>query len=1069
VLRNPTNSWPALVALAWLHAAAPCAGQPFRPPLPEGVPPPGVRPTPRLTGNPFVRAWRAEDYDGGAASSSVVQHPQTGFVYVANGEGVLEFDGARWRLITLPRRGAAARLAIDARGGIWVGASNEIARLEPDERGALAVRTVVAELPGGEFTYTGEALAAPDGVWFGGLQHILRVGGDEKLAAWETVESFGNLWRVAGVMHTALANREVVRLEAGGRITPILSRDAIGVPARRPNAFTVFAARERAEGGADLLTALGPVWWRPGAGPNWRPLPESLPFFREGLAVGGAFLADGRMVYSMVRTGIVILTPEGGVERLIDRMPGILNEHFTHFAEDDEGGLWAPGSERILRFDLRRRFARHDGLQMLQGRPRQLLRHEGTLFVAHTEGVSRRVDWPGFFPPVEGLLRGADAIAVANGRLFAATAGLIEIATDARPRVWSSLGITSLAATRSTPAALLAGDAQGLMMFEPLANVWEDPVRLAVRGRVDAIYDAGDGWIWAATSEGRIWRVDFRAGRSAGAPVRSFGPEEGVTARATADRIKLFALGDTLLATCSAWLLRYDATVERFVPETRIAGLPRTSSVGAEAISTNEETGVRWLRLGPPDRRFVRLEADGSGRWRALELPAPILREFPVVSLYEDRVERTLWVAGADSLVSVDLDWRPAPPSLPLVAHVRRVVTADGGGKNEWAATQPITLAPGQDAVRFEFAAPMFGADRRGRALVQYRTRLAGFEPDWTAWSSEPRRDFTNLPRRAFTFQVQARDQTGRVSEEVSLALLLVAPWWQTRSALVGEIVLGVLLVVGVVRLRLRTLQRQAVQLEGVIAARTLELEEKNAALTAQNEELSRLRELDRDEKIAARLAEEKARLEVLRYQLNPHFLYNALNSIYGLVLTAPGNAAAMVLRLADFCRAALTRHEDDTTTVGAEFEKLSLYLDIEKVRWNDSLQVEIELDEAARGWRVPPFLLQPLVENAIKYGVSTSPELLRVRLAARVEPAAHGGLVLEVANTGTWIDPETARARGNTGLGLTNLKQRLERLRPGRHAFTTESRDGWVIVRIRLGALPAAARTASTPSNPTP
>ncbi|MBI5767297.1 MAG: histidine kinase [Verrucomicrobia bacterium] len=1051
--RIPTIFRPALFASAWLSAVAAGFGQPFRPP--EGLPPPGVRPTPRLTGNPFVRLWQAEDYEGGAASHTVLQHPKSGYVYAANGEGVLEFDGARWRLLPLPRRGAAARLALDARGAIWVGASNEIARLEPDARGVLAVRTVVAELPGGEFAYTGEAIAAPDGVWFGGGQQIVRVDGGGAVAVWETAESFGHLWRMGGAMHTSLASREIVRLEPGGRIVPVLARDAIGVPRRRPNALTVFAARERPDGGAYLLTALGPVWWRPGVGPNWRLMPEALPYFREGLAVGGIFLADGRMVFSMVRTGLVVLTPEGALERLIDRMPGVLSEHFAHLGEDAEGGLWAAGSGRIVRFDLRSRFARHGGVQVLQGRPRQLIRHEGTLYVAHTEGVSRRIDWPGFFPPVAGMLRSAEGLAVADGRLLAATGGLVEIGPEARPQIVSSLGVKSVAPARGATAGLLAGDAQGLLRFERSETGWKDPVRVAgVRGSISAILDAGHGWVWAVAGEGRIWRVDTRGGpRVEEEAARSYGEEQGVRPRPPGDRIRLFTLGEDLLATCSAWLLRYEAATDRFEPETRISGLPPTTRMGAEAVSTNEESEVRWLRLGSPDRRLMRLEADGPGRWRALELSAPILRDFPAVSLYEDRAERTLWVAGTENLVSVDLDWRPAAPAAPLVARLRRVVA---GAETVWdgaAGAAPVVVGPERDAVRFEFAAPMFGADHRGRALVQYRSRLLGFESEWTPWSGEPRRDFTNLPRRTFTFQVQARDRTGRVSEEAALTLELRAPWWRTRAALAAEGLLGILVAAGLVRLRTRALQRRAAQLEAVIAARTAELAEKNGALTAQNAELARLRERDRDEKTAARLAEEKARLEVLRYQLNPHFLYNALNSIYGLVLTTPGKAATMVLRLADFCRAALTRHEDDTTTVGAEFEKITLYLEIEKVRWNDSLQVEITIDETAREWRIPPFLLQPLVENAIKYGVNTSPDLLRVRLTARVEPGDPGALVLEVANTGAWVDPATARERGNTGLGLNNLKLRLERLRPGGHALATECREGWVIVRIRLGA----------------
>jgi LytS/YehU family sensor histidine kinase len=160
-----------------------------------------------------------------------------------------------------------------------------------------------------------------------------------------------------------------------------------------------------------------------------------------------------------------------------------------------------------------------------------------------------------------------------------------------------------------------------------------------------------------------------------------------------------------------------------------------------------------------------------------------------------------------------------------------------------------------------------------------------------------------------------------------------------------------------------------------------------------------------------------------------------------------------MVLRLADFCRATLTRNESDKLTVADCFERISLYLNIEKVRWKESLRVDLQLEEQARGIRIPPFFLQPLVENAIKYGGSTSPDELHVKVSARIDAAAPAArwLVLEVANTGEWIEPSVARAQGNTGLGLTNLQERLKRTFPDAFELTTKASDGWVVVRIRL------------------
>ncbi len=240
---------------------------------------------------------------------------------------------------------------------------------------------------------------------------------------------------------------------------------------------------------------------------------------------------------------------------------------------------------------------------------------------------------------------------------------------------------------------------------------------------------------------------------------------------------------------------------------------------------------------------------------------------------------------------------------------------------------------------------------------------------------------------------------------------------------------------------------------------------EAEAKLAASNAELARLHRLESDERIAAQLAEEKARLEVLRYQLNPHFLFNSLNSIYGLLFENARAAAEMVLRLSEFCRATLTNPDGGQPTLGTEIDILRSYLDVEKVRWGDQLAVEIDVAPAVASVSIPPFLLLPLVENAIKYGSRTSPGLLKLAVRARREA---DDVCIQIANTGTWIRPGM-QLTPSTGIGLENLRQRLQRYYPDVHRFTTKSTDGWVVAEVRVplaGPMPnpPAPRRATGP-----
>jgi two-component system, LytTR family, sensor kinase len=192
-----------------------------------------------------------------------------------------------------------------------------------------------------------------------------------------------------------------------------------------------------------------------------------------------------------------------------------------------------------------------------------------------------------------------------------------------------------------------------------------------------------------------------------------------------------------------------------------------------------------------------------------------------------------------------------------------------------------------------------------------------------------------------------------------------------------------------------------------------------------------------------------EAQLRMLRYQLNPHFLFNALNSIGALAAEAPHRIQRMVGELSGFLRYSLLDQEQLEVPLGEEIRAVAHYLEVEKVRFEDDLDVQIDVDPLAAKRLVPAFLVLPLVENAIKHGRRSSAMPLRVRVAGRVEA---GALHIEVQNTGRWVDAtHTPEPTAGTGTGLRNLRERLAAHYQGRHEFDVHEADGWVHARIRI------------------
>ncbi|HZS05578.1 MAG TPA: histidine kinase [Blastocatellia bacterium] len=206
-------------------------------------------------------------------------------------------------------------------------------------------------------------------------------------------------------------------------------------------------------------------------------------------------------------------------------------------------------------------------------------------------------------------------------------------------------------------------------------------------------------------------------------------------------------------------------------------------------------------------------------------------------------------------------------------------------------------------------------------------------------------------------------------------------------------------------------------------------------------------RDLQEQEPRALRLAAlaREAELQMLRYQLNPHFLFNSLNSAGALVREDPGRAERMLGELSEFLRYSLTRTKAPDVSLHDELEAARNYLSIEKIRFEDKLAVSFQVAPVAAEFRVPSLLVHPLVENAVKYGMQTSPLPLTIEVIAQAD---NGSLHLEVINTGRWVQSShngSAPKRNDNGIGLQNVRQRLEQSFPGQHRFDVFERGGRV------------------------
>ncbi len=190
-----------------------------------------------------------------------------------------------------------------------------------------------------------------------------------------------------------------------------------------------------------------------------------------------------------------------------------------------------------------------------------------------------------------------------------------------------------------------------------------------------------------------------------------------------------------------------------------------------------------------------------------------------------------------------------------------------------------------------------------------------------------------------------------------------------------------------------------------------------------------------------------EAQLQALQRQLHPHFLFNTLNAIAGLMRTDVEAADRMMDRLGDLLRTTLNTSNIQEVPLRAELEMLQKYLDIEQVRFGNRLSVEMDIQPHTLGAQLPNFLLQPLVENAVRHGIAPHARPGRLTIAAAREG---NQLVLHVVDNGEGVPPHRLTLL-NQGIGLANTRARLEHLYRNDHQLVFSNLDGGFRVTVSL------------------
>ena len=785
---------------------------------------PGYPPLQNYTPEDYGRRYQSQNW-------SVTQDAR-GVIYVANPNGVLVYDAETWRLIPTDGRSLVRTVIADTAGTIFVGAYGEIGALRPDSAGTLQYASLLDELPPEQrgFGHTWSGVATPDGVYFQTRAHLFRWDGTQ-MRHWEAPAGdaqFQKIFAVRDTVYVSIWDAGLHRL-VDGALEPVPGGDAFddGVYALLPYGDGLL-----------LGTETGKLYRSQGDAFEAFRTPADA-FLQANELYDGVQLPGGMYAFATLRGGVLLMDRDGQTVHVLDERSQIISNDVKSLFVDRQGGLWMACETGITRAEVLSPLAYYDERAGLEGVAMSLARHEGRmhvgtsagLFALTTETAPDGTTRPTYQRVGDFRAQVFDILSSGSGLLAATTKGVYHIRDGATQRIGRSRTAFRLHASQGDDGLVYVGYIDGLGSLRQSGTDWAAGESLDdFEQEIHFMGEDTEDGLWAASSYGGLWRIQAPDGFRGAPPVEQIA-EEGQSPRHT---YRMTQLPDGLRIVTRSGLARPT------VGETGQVSMEPDSSLRS---SLPAETNIVDLKAAPDGERWVftdagvlRLQPRPGERGYTVSEP---LARAEDLSVFVTRAEAggLFWVAGEEGVLR-HTPRATDPPQTHITTLIRRIATVGEdslifGGNGATVAAAP-TLSAKQNALRFEFAATGFGNE----AAIEYQYRLRGFDDEWSAWTDESQKDYTNLPAGRYTLEVRGRNAGLWQARPASFALSIRPPWYQTGWAYALYALLGIAIVAGAVRWRSAQLEARARELEARIAERTVEVKEQAERLEAYNNEL---------------------------------------------------------------------------------------------------------------------------------------------------------------------------------------------------------------------------------------
>jgi diguanylate cyclase (GGDEF)-like protein len=769
-------------------------------------------------GVPFVNATRprAIEESAGAVGPQIfdIAPNARGFVLMANNYGLLTYDGVGWRLTALGRSAVAFSVATSPDGRMFAGGSRTFGEVVEDPTGQLLYQPLESRLPPSDrvFSDVWQTLVAGSGiVYFRSAEKIVVLeGGDARAVA--PVGRFSAAGLSDDVLFAHDSQVGLVTLGTAGA-ERVAGGDALkslrvtAIAADSPG-FLLIGTQDRGLFRFDLGSGTATL------------LSKAIPELESAEILSVRKLQDEQIAVGTLRSGLFMMDGSGKLLFRMDRDSGLPDNAVLSLKTSGDA-LWAGTSGGVAQILAPSPVQGFSGREGLPGIVESISRHQGTIYAATSQGVFRMNCGVRAFEPTT-LRKQSFALLEAHSLLAAAADGIYEITgTNARlvrPGLARGLSLSRdpdrvWAATQTGVATLSRrnGRFEAGLVLVLSANEAET----AGLNQVEAtsIGEDKDGRLWIAFVTGRVisGRPMMKGTTLGLSDTRTYGASDGVISGFA----EVLTLKDGIRIGTTTAVLKPQG--DGLLPDARFA-LALGPDKGAFRVKDTADSGY-WVAAS---KRPVRLIKDGTED--GLVARSTSILRTPAGSRVLDFLEvspQEVWIGTDDGAFRYDPSAEPAQPP-EIHAYVRRVRSNQSelfsGGASDSLDGELPHLAP----LRFEVSSSSLHDPSRNR----FRFRLDGQDTDWSPWTSETRKDYTNLGPGRYRFRVETSDVYGRIGREAGFSFVVATPWYRKAWAIALGLAVCAFLFYLALEMRTRALRNRQRELESIVDQKTAELRE---------------------------------------------------------------------------------------------------------------------------------------------------------------------------------------------------------------------------------------------------